>query len=213
MHISSQQIADPYYEQEAFPIAKLDPEKLDYYYALVLKELRQDMTLQSDQRTERKTLEYGYSYFEMENGVFEYVDPPEFLIKLGKEVCKALRKPPESFSNFIISLYEPGYHLEPHADIDYQSSGRHGFYFSENVYGVILEPDATGHLYFVHYEGEDPIPPLDLKPVYSLKGEQGTVFSLQGQYRHAPYFHGVTNVTKRRISVTFRRVLTGTPNQ
>ncbi len=105
MHISSQQIADPYYEQEAFPIAKLDPEKLDYYYALVVKELRQDVTLQSDLRTKRKTLEYGYSYFEMENGVFEYVDPPEFLIKLGKEVCETLGKPTESFSNFIISLY------------------------------------------------------------------------------------------------------------
>lgn len=193
-------------QNELLPIGKLDSRILNQYYPLILKELEGDTALQDDKRTKRETREYGYSFFKMMEGDHSYTSPPPFLIELGNEVCKALNKPPQDFSNFILSLYEPGYHLEPHFDMDETGLPQHGFAFGEDVFGLIIEPDSTGHLYFVYYDGPELVPPLNLKPIYSLKEEVGTVFVMKGKLRHHPYHHGVTDISKRRISVTFRTV-------
>ena len=192
-------------QAEGISTGKIHPEVLNHFYPLVLKELQSNLSLQSDKRTRRKTNEYGYSFFKMTQGDLTYTPPPAFLIDLGNKVCKALDLPPQNFSNFIVSLYEPGLHLEPHVDIDLSQS-EYGFYFSEQVFGIIMEPDSTGHLQFIYYDGKDAPPPLNLKPLLVLEEEAGTVYLLQGKYRHAPYFHGVSKVSNHRISVTFRTV-------
>ena len=93
--------------------------------------------------------------------------------------------------------------MEPHID-RHQSMGK-DYFFEDKVYGIIIEPDETGHLYFIKDE-TNRFPPLDSDPIYSLEEKRGTVFCLQGPYRKAPYFHGVSEVSKRRISITFRTV-------
>ena len=72
--------------------------------------------------------------------------------------------------------------------------------------GFIIEPDPTGHLYFAKWEGKGMIPPLDIEPIYSLKEEAGAIFCLEGAFRQTPYFHAVSPVSNRRISITFRTV-------
>jgi len=184
--------------------ARLAPQTLANFSPLVLSELGLETAFQDTVRTQRKTREYGYSFFQMMNGNFTYAQPPEFLNELGKEVCKALGRPEIQFTNFILSLYEPGFHLEPHVDMDKSGFQNHGFCWGEEVFGVIIEPDVTGHLYYVKYEGDDSVPPLNLNHVYELEENAGTVFMMKGKFRHAPYNHGVSEVSRHRISVTFR---------
>ena len=50
------------------------------------------------------------------------------------------------------------------------------------------------------------LPPLDAQHIYALDEKPGMVFCLQGQLRRAPYYHGVSRVANRRISLTFRVV-------
>jgi hypothetical protein len=142
----------------------------------------------------------------MENGDFSYSPPPEFFNELGHILCQSLGHAPQEFTNIILSSYEGGFHLEPHIDINSSDHPNKDYYFDENVYGIIIEADATGHLY-IALDEENMIPPLDLPHVYAVDERPGTVFCLQGRYRKAPYFHGVTKVSKRRISITFRRVI------
>lgn len=187
-----------------FPVGQLDSEVLERFYPQIMEEITKEFSLQNDGRTHRNTREYGYSFFKMENGDFSYVPPPAFLNALGYEICKALGHAPEEFTNIILSLYEEGFHLEPHVDIN-ATDPHQGYYFDENVYGIIIEADSTGHLYFVRDE-VNWVPPLNLEPVYSLEERPGVIFCLQGKYRKFPYFHGVSKISKRRISLTFRKV-------
>lgn len=193
-------------QSNPFPIGQLDPEILDRFYPEIMEEVEKEFSLQNTDRTICNTREYGYSFFKMENGDFSYSPPPQFLQDLGIEVCKALNQPPENFTNIILSLYIEGFHLEPHIDINASDAHDKGYYFDENVYGVIIEADPTGHLYFIRDE-ENSVPPLNLDPLYSIEEKPGSIFCLQGDYRKAPYFHGVSEVTKRRISITFRKVV------
>lgn len=193
-------------DQLPFPQSQIDGKILDKYYPLVMAEVEKEFALQNDGRTRRCTREYGYSFFDLENGGRTFTPAPKFFYALGKKICKKLGHPPQTFTNIILSLYEEGFSLEPHVDINATDHSGKNYYFDENVYGIIIEADPTGHLYFVR-DDVNMIPPLDLEPIYSLKEQQGTIFCLQGMYRKAPYFHGVTRVSHRRISITFRNVL------
>lgn len=168
----------------------------------------QNSHVQSDERTQRHTIQYGYNYFDLEAGGREYIEPPEFLVDVGHSILAAFSHDKPAFSNYILSFYQPGYHLEPHVDAG-QSKGAiksQDFYFEEGVYGLVLEADPTGQLYFVHYEGEG-VPPLDLPLVYSLPEQSGLAYLLNGKARYVPYWHGVSEVTRRRISITFRHAV------
>lgn len=193
-------------ESVLMPQNQLAPEIIEYFYPKILEELEKEFSQQNDQRTHRNTLEYGYSFFKMENNDFSYTTPPEFYNELGYLVCECLGNAPQEFTNIILSVYEEGFHLEPHIDINATDHTDKVYYFDENVYGVIIEADSTGHLYIAR-DDKNRIPPLNIEAVYSVEEKLGTVFCLQGQFRKAPYFHGVTSVTNRRISITFRKVI------
>ena len=106
----------------------------------------------------------------------------------------------------ILSYYGPGFHLEPHVDVNIDNRENDPFYFNEKVYGIVIEPDEEGNLYFVKWD-EEGLPPLGLEPVYNLSEKVGSVFCLEGPFRHQPYFHGVSDIKNRRISITFRTVV------
>lgn len=186
--------------------SQLPQSEFDHFYPQVLAELEKETSLQDDGRTKRRTIEYGYSYFQLANRDASFAPPPHFLTKLGRSVERALQLPEEDFENIIISVYEPGYHLEPHVDNDTSHIKTMGFAFSENVFGLILEADLTGRLYFVQFDDPGQVPPLDLRPVYELTETRGMVFVLNGPLRHAPYYHGVSTIAQRRLSITFRQV-------
>lgn len=188
----------------SLPAGRISQEILDACKPQVEQLLAMDVAHQKDGRTNRMTREYGYSYFKLEQGDHSYHKPPEFLQELGNQICQALEHPARIFTNVIVSLYEKGYHLEPHIDVSLENA-TNGFYFSEEVYGIIIEADEAGRLYFISHCGEDP-PPLNADPVYAVDEKPGTVFCLQGPLRHAPFHHAVSTVTNRRISVTFRQV-------
>ena len=187
------------------PMGSLDQTTLETFYPKIQEELSKELTRQSDGRTNRLTREYGYSFFKMEQGDRSYDPPPEFLEELGRKVCEQLGHPPQHFTNYIISLYETGFYLEPHVDINSDDPHEAGFYFSDNVYGLVLEADDSGHLYFIRHEDEG-APPLNGLPVCSLDEKAGMVFCLQGELRRTPYYHAVSRVAKRRVTVTFRAV-------
>jgi hypothetical protein len=193
---------------DPIPIGVLDQEILDEFIPQVISEVAKEFKHQNDGRTRRDTREYGFSFFKMLNGDFSYDPPPAFFQELGKHVCIALgHEPPKEFTNIILSLYGKDYHLEPHVDVSIKNLyGNAPFYFSERVYGAIIEADPTGHLYFAKWEGEGLAPSLDINPVFSLQEQTGTIFCLEGDFRYKPYFHAVTSVSKQRISLTFRTV-------
>ncbi|MCI5052792.1 MAG: hypothetical protein MRY21_06640 [Simkaniaceae bacterium] len=188
------------------PTAILDSYVLEQYSEKITQELEEQLSKQNDGRTLRCTREYGYSFFKLENGDRCYIPPPHFLQELGAHVCLALGEEPVVFTNIILSQYDEGFYLEPHVDVacDYRYKSS-DFYFDEKVYGLVIDADTTGALYFVKWEGVGR-PPLDLKPIYSLEEEAGVVFCLKDQLRHFPYFHGVSKVKNHRITLTFRTV-------
>lgn len=188
-----------------FPQSQLDPILLESFYPQIMSEVEKPFFYQNDGRTHRGTREYGYSFFKMETGDFSYSPPPLFLQQLGAKICEALGDPQQEFTNIILSLYDEGFHLEPHVDTN-ATDPHKGYYFEENVYGIIIAADATGHLYFVRDDAHLR-PPLDLKPIYALEEKPGLIFCLKGTYRKSPFFHGVTKVSNHRISITFRRVV------
>jgi len=193
--------------QQNLPVSKLHSEILDEFMPFILNEVEKEFQNQDDSRTKRNTREYGYSFFKMENNNFDYASPPLFFQKLGEHICEAFGHPKVEFTNIILSVYESGYYLEPHVDVnDKDRYGDAQFYFGEQVYGLIVEADETGHLYFVEWH-DGLKPPLDLAPVYTVNEEPGSIFCLEGGFRKSPYFHGVSNVSQKRISITFRTVV------
>lgn len=189
----------------SLPEGKLEAELLAPYIPLVMEELSKEFSLQNTSRTQRCTREYGYRFFELEKGNKEFTPIPEFFQKLGDEICKGLGHPPQTFMNVILSIYDEGFHLEPHMDIyEKMPFSNRDYFFGENVYGIVIEPDSSGHLYFV--TTEEALPPLGLDPIYSLEEVVGSIYCLSGPFRRFPYFHGVSRVAKQRITITFRTV-------
>lgn len=191
---------------EPIPVGKLDESILDPFLPFITQELNKEFALQNDGRTRRCTREYGYSFFRLENGDYTLSPIPPFFQELGELVCKEFGYPSDTFTNVILSYYDQGYHLEPHEDINDSMPIQKGYFFDEQVFGIVIEADATGHLFFVKDE-INRIPLLTLEPVYHLQEEKGTIYCLEGPFRKFPYFHGVTEVTNKRISITFRKVI------
>ena len=185
------------------PVGQLEKEVLEPFLPVIYEEVAREFALQDDGRTRRMTREYGYSFFDMMKGGRKYEAPPTFYQELGEKICEALGHRKVEFTNVILSLYKKGFSLEPHVDVD-ESHGL-GFHFGKQVYGIVIEPDPTGHLYFIVHHGKN-LPPLNLQPLYEVKEKQGTIFSLEGAYRHYPFNHGVTKVSNQRISITLRTV-------
>lgn len=187
------------------PVAKIAPSTLSQFQSEINKQLDYSATqFWNSVGTKRKTIEYGYGFQRMVEGDFSYKNPPQFLEDLGNAVCDSLNEPRESFTNFIISLYEPGFQIEPHYDTDENHLKDYGFYFEEKVFGVVIQPDPTGSLYLAYYEG-DSTPPIDIKPRFPVNEQEGTSYVLKGKYRYKPFYHGVSEVSHQRISVTFRK--------
>lgn len=193
---------------EPFPQEIVDSQTLAGFMPLILAEVEKEFAHQDDSRTRRDTRQYGLNFFKMLSGDFSYTPPPEFFQQLGAHICKALgHEPPTEFTNIILSVYEKDFHLEPHVDVNVKDLyGNAPFYFGERVYGIVIEPDPTGHLYFIKWEGEGLVPPVEIEPIYSLQEKAGAIFCLEGDLRQTPYFHAVSPVSNRRISITFRTV-------
>ena len=194
------------YEQDPFPKSQISLDALEPYMDEVHAEIKKEFSYQHDERTHRDTREYGYSFFKMKNGDFNLTPIPGFLQDIGSLVCQSLGHSKQIFTNIILSLYKEGFHLEPHVDSHATHRYSEKFYFEENVYGIIIEPDEDGHLYFV-LDGENFSPRSGLDSFYELEEKVGSTFCLQGKFRIKPYFHGVSKVKKRRISITFRTVI------
>lgn len=200
-------IIDHSYDRSPFPIGTLDPQILDEFIPLIMEEVAGDFSHQNDTRTHRDTRQYGFNFFKMLSGDFSYEPPPQFYQKLAAHICEALGHEPIEFTNIILSLYEKDFHLEPHVDVNIKNLyGNAPFYFGERVYGIIIEPDLTGHLYFAKWEEDGLVPPIDIEPTYTLIEQKGTIFCLEGDFRQTPYFHAVSSVSNHRISITFRTV-------
>ncbi len=192
-------------EANPFPMGTLDPQILAEFEPLIMAEIAKEFSHQDNARTRRNTREYGFSFFKMLNSDFGYSSPPEFFQTLGAHICKALGHEPVEFTNIILSVYEKDFHLEPHVDVNQKDLyGDVPFYFGERVYGIVIEPDPTGHLYFAKWEGEGLTPPLDIEPIYSIDEQAGSIFCLEGDFRQTPFFHAVSPVSNKRITITFR---------
>ncbi|MEI8365459.1 MAG: hypothetical protein WCF65_03480 [Parachlamydiaceae bacterium] len=196
------------YGSSPIPQGMLDPQLLDEFMPFIRAEITREFTHQEDSRTHRDTLHYGFNFFKMLSGDFSYDSPPEFLQHLGTHICYAFgHEPPAEFTNIILSVYDKGFYLEPHVDVSIKDLyGNAPFYFGERVYGIVIEPDPTGHLYFSKWEGGGLVPPLDIESIYSVEEQAGTIFCLEGDFRQTPYFHAVSPVSNHRISITFRTV-------
>lgn len=172
---------------------------------------------QESEHTSRTTYNFGYNYFKMQDGDYTFVEIPEFLIDLCKEIIKKFQQslnitlPDYSlFKNVIVSIYQTGDQLEPHIDVDATKPETTkkpvDFFFGDDVLGVILESDINGHFYLQESS-------CDLKPLYDskraihLKEEEGMAFLLNGIARREPYYHGVSPVQNKRISITYRTVV------
>jgi hypothetical protein len=189
---------------EPLSTAYLDSATLELYAPQILDELTEGTSHQNGKRTNRITKEYGYSFFKLAKGDRSFTPPPDFLVELANQACDALGHPRIEFTNFIISLYEKGYNVEPHVDVDVEKPLK-GFHFGNRIYGVVIEADEQGHLYFIVHEGKGQ-PPLDGEPIYEVEEAPGLVFCIEGELRSAPYYHAVSPAANRRISLTFREV-------
>ncbi|MEQ9116057.1 MAG: hypothetical protein RLN62_04620 [Rickettsiales bacterium] len=155
--------------------------------------------------TKRYISSYGYDYLKLVNGDSTYTPIPEILLELCKEISYAFQEHSlpncERYQNIIVSVYNSGFLLEPHVDVNKESKSlsKPGFYFGNIVLGVVLKKDETGHLYVSH--DSDPF-----TPIMDLEEKEGTAFLLQEEFRFRPYLHGVTKTTNERVSVTFRTV-------
>ena len=190
------------------PIAEINSTIVATTLAKVMADLEDESYWhqQADHRTQRITRQYGYDYFKLEEGDFSKMPIPSYLQLLGDKVSKALGEPRPDFSNVIVSLYQPGFSLEPHEDTNILMAEDKGYYFDDRVYGVVLQADPQGHLYFV-YDETCEIPELDTPHILDVEESPGLCFCLQGKFRQRPYFHGVSQVANQRVSVTFRKVV------
>ena len=199
------------------PTALIDSQYIEKTIELLERYLHQEgeFHFQNTKNTKRETYTFGYSFFRMVEGDKTFVDIPPYLKNLCQKAIDALGESyhlglVSDYQNVIISIYQQGYFLEPHVDVDFSYQVAEGsptdFYFGENVIGIVLEADAEGHFYLVKVDSsEDRLSPTLLKPV-ELKEQSGLAYLLTGEQRREPFFHGVTQVQKRRISVTFRTV-------
>ncbi len=173
----------------------------------------EQLNSQETPTTHRKTYSFGYNYFSMTDENFFFTHIPDYLTELCQACIDSFPKEyalgkGSDYQNVIVSFYEAGYQLEPHVDVDSDrfAEGRPvQFHFGENIIGVVLESDPTGKLYVVKSKNE--ALRFKAKKVFELDEKSGVNYLMRGVYRHKPYYHGVSKVSRSRISVTFRSVI------
>lgn len=161
----------------------------------------------------RTTLNFGWNFVELEENHKVYIELPDVLKTLRSLVFKLFKdkiadgETPETFNNAIVSIYETGHFLEPHIDCDFSRMKKKGlcYSFGEAILGVIIEADEQGCLKFFFHDQEGK-PNISQDSCIPIQEKSGMAFLIQGPLRYAPYYHGVSTVLKRRISITFRKV-------
>ncbi len=199
------------------PTVQLDPSLLNTAKNMVAKIVFNGSTAQKQDtaRTVRTTYEFGYNYMAMKQGNNSFTEIPCFLKNLCSETVRAfnhagqnLLPPPETFTNCIISIYDPGFKLQPHVDdhaAKMRAKGKGGYYFGDNVIGIVLKADTQGALYFIE-SPDDSEPAYNAAQAQQLQEQDGMAFLMNGKLRSEPYYHGVSDIKDQRISVTFRTV-------
>lgn len=174
--------------------------------------------LQNSARTQRRTYEFGYRYADMLNGDFSLTPIPDFLHDICAAAVKRLQgvanetlPRPRDFKNCIISIYEAGFRLQPHIDVDTRrmptSEGKNpAFHFGNKIVGVVIKSDSQGGLYLLSATTRQELerPDLTREPIGEV---DGLAYLLNGPNRNRA--HGVSTVKKGRISATFRTVHLG----
>ena len=172
----------------------------------------EQLNIQNSEKTSRKTYSFGYNYFSLLEKNRNYTLIPNYLYELCQACIDSFPKEmnlgnAHDYKNAIVSFFEPGYCLEPHydADVDRYSEGKMvDFHFGEHILGVILEADSRGKLYIVKTDNE--AQRFNAKKILELDEKVGTTYLMTGAYRHKPYYHGVSLVSRFRVSVTFRTI-------
>uniref|UniRef100_A0A7S4G1S8 Fe2OG dioxygenase domain-containing protein n=1 Tax=Eutreptiella gymnastica TaxID=73025 RepID=A0A7S4G1S8_9EUGL len=158
----------------------------------------------------RKTINFGWDFVGLERGEKTWIEFPEEIATLRDAVVAALAPhapgPGAQYDNVIVSIYGPGEGLQAHFDRDERADRGISriYYFGEQVLGVVLVPDEEGHLQYQHHPAKGEKPPPDSPVLFALPEEVGTCFCMQGQVRHWPYYHSVSAVAQKRVSLTIR---------
>eukprot|EP00928_Gymnodinium_smaydae_P066409 TRINITY_DN49424_c0_g1_i1.p1 TRINITY_DN49424_c0_g1~~TRINITY_DN49424_c0_g1_i1.p1 ORF type:complete len:296 (+),score=23.08 TRINITY_DN49424_c0_g1_i1:36-890(+) len=180
--------------------------------------------LESDgsRRPLRSTLNFGWDFVRLEQGVQSWIDIPPAIDSLREAVLsvfgntstdlKGLR--PRDLDNIIVTIYGPGDAVVPHYDRDDTNVSK-PYYFEDSIFGVVLRPDDGAHLFFQKEPGESKgsLRMDQVRPDIELQERKGTVFMMLGEIRHWPYYHGVLPTSTNRISVTLRATQIRDPAQ
>lgn len=156
----------------------------------------------------RETIDFGKVFHELEKNNIVERPIPLFVKEVRKQLFEIFKNQlpkndcPEDYDNCIITIYQPGYGIDAHIDQNLEwakvKEGRH-YYFGESIIGLIIEPDTLQSLFFEN-------PKIGEASRFYLEEKVGTAFLFQGSLRNE-WKHGVPPVEKRRISMTFRKVL------
>lgn len=170
-------------------------------------------------RTTRETWNFGNSFYHVaeESGLPEHFDPPQWLEELGRDVVQQYAEfLPEGYTvdNYIVSVYEAGHELTPHFDFGRDNTPHHNkypynkgdlkFYYDDYVFGLIVSPDSEGKLYWLYDSSEDSLPKTPQEPHFILDEKEGDTYFFKDNFRKHPWYHGVSKVKDRRVSITFR---------
>lgn len=174
--------------------------KLQYY----------EYVQQTTPNTNRLTYNFGYSYFKLQVGDQSFVDIPECFINLLQQALNQLNDiavirnlDATTYKNCIVSIYGKNDKLEPHIDV--VDSPKRNFYFGDDVIGIVIEPDSEGKFYILKSESSQS-PIYNSNTAMHVDEQAGSAFLLGGINRKFPYYHGVSPVAKKRVSITFRTV-------
>jgi hypothetical protein len=169
------------------PTVQLDQSMIDMTRNLVVRTVFNTNAVQRQEtaQTIRTTYEFGYNYMAMKRGDFSFTQIPLFLKNLCAETIQAFNSAgqnslpsPEDFTNYIISIYQPGFKLQPHVDdhaTKMRSKGKSGYYFGDDVIGVVLKADTQGALYFIESPDDDD-PVYDATRAPPLQERDGMAF-------------------------------------
>ncbi|KAJ9452808.1 hypothetical protein DIPPA_00689 [Diplonema papillatum] len=210
-------------DEKGLYITQLDEAVIAEVLALVEKEEasahRWDETDSAGKRPSRSTLNYGWDFTQLENGVKRWRGVPAPVAKLQEQIFAAfgslsadaaaghLRKPSD-LDNIIITIYGPGDSIVPH--FDRAPNPAKSYYFGDSVFGTILLADESGDGIFWQKNEDHPGSSLTMEmvsPEIKPCEKPGLSFMMQSTIRNWPYYHGVIPPKKKRISVTARATI------
>lgn len=148
----------------------------------------------------RKTLEFGFSFKEMEeNKRAVYYEIPFFLQEVRRRLVhlfedRLIEQDPEKYVNCIVTFYRDGDGIKPHTDRRY---------FGRDIIGLVVTPDHSDDpdwtpstLRFTNQREMDS---------FSLMEEAGTAYLFTGELRYS-WTHELFPVCSERISIQFRTI-------